>query len=352
MKAPALHFFLPQRREAGPRPEKFQAPHILFKRNLNISLDFRTLFLPLKKMNPKPLFSGTYSALVTPFLAGKLDLASFEHLLTTQQHLEGVIIGGTTGESPALDNGELEMLLKEALGQRMPSLKIIAGTGSNVTQHAVIKTQLADNLDVDAILVVAPYYNKPSQEGLFHHFSTIAQNTRKPIILYSVPSRCGVEIAVETVAKLHEKHLHIVGLKEATEQCSRVDALRAALGEHFFILSGNDSMTLPFMALGACGVISVASQLLPNEVQKLVQSMLHGAMAEARTLQQIMIPLFRDLFLESNPVPIKHLLARQKIITSYETRLPLVPLIPEHAQMLEKTWNSVSESLNFFSKAS
>ncbi|MDR0445175.1 MAG: 4-hydroxy-tetrahydrodipicolinate synthase [Puniceicoccales bacterium] len=301
-------------------------------------------------MDPKPLFSGTYSALVTPFLAEKLDLASFEHLLTTQQNLEGIVIGGTTGESPALDNGELEILTREALEQKKPSFKIIVGTGSNVTQHAVTKTQLADHLDVDAILVVAPYYNKPSQEGLFHHFSTIAQNTRKPIILYSVPSRCGIEIAVETVAKLHEKYPHIVGLKEATEQCARVDALRAALGENFSILGGNDSMTLPFMALGACGVISVASNLFPDEVQKIVQSMLRGAVAEARTLHQVMAPLFRDLFLESNPVPIKHLLARRKIITSHETRLPLVPLTPEHAQMLEATWARVSEGLNLSSK--
>jgi 4-hydroxy-tetrahydrodipicolinate synthase len=222
-----------------------------------------------------------------------------------------------------------------------------------VTQHAIIKTQLADHLDIDAVLVVTPYYNKPSQEGLFHHFSSIAQNTRKPMILYSVPSRCGIEIAVETVAKLYEKHSHIIGLKEATEQCSRIDALRSTLGENFSILCGNDGMTLPFMALGACGVISVASNLFPNEVQKIVQSMLHGHMTEARMLHQQMVLLFRDLFIESNPVPIKHLLARQEIITSNEMRLPLVTLSPEHAKILEDTWAHVAENLKvFFAKTS
>ncbi|MDR2419925.1 MAG: 4-hydroxy-tetrahydrodipicolinate synthase [Puniceicoccales bacterium] len=300
-------------------------------------------------MTTKATFSGTYTAIVTPFLGGHLDLASFERLFATQQKLDGIVIGGTTGESPTLNQNEFETLLREALRQRKnSSLKIIAGTGSNVTEHAIAKTCLADRLGADAMLVVAPYYNKPSPEGLFRHFSAIAQHTSKPIILYSVPSRCGIEIPVEIITRLREQHPHIIGLKEASEQCSRIDALKIALGDDFHILSGNDNMTLAFMALAACGVISVASNLCPDAVQNIVRAMLQNHTTEARTWHQDMLPLFRDLFIESNPVPIKHLLAQQKLITSPEVRLPLVTLTAEHARRLESTWQQVSQKLSTF----
>ncbi|MDR3143399.1 MAG: 4-hydroxy-tetrahydrodipicolinate synthase [Puniceicoccales bacterium] len=290
-------------------------------------------------MPESPDFSGTYTALVTPFLSGKLDLLSFGYLLSTQEGLEGVVIGGTTGESPTLSEGELEILIQEAQRQRKdPDLKIIAGTGSNASAQAIHRTKVAERLGVEAILLVAPYYNKPSQEGLFRHFSAIAAATRRPILLYSVPSRCGIEIAVETVARLREAHPHIVGIKEASEECARVDSLRAALGEDFSILSGNDVMTLPFMALGANGVISVASNLCPHPMQSLVRSMLRGDLARARIFHHALNPLLHHLFIESNPVPIKHLLARQRLIASGELRLPLVPLMPEHARALENTF--------------
>ncbi|MDR0728418.1 MAG: 4-hydroxy-tetrahydrodipicolinate synthase [Puniceicoccales bacterium] len=290
-------------------------------------------------MSQAPDFSGTYTALVTPFRSGKLDLGSFGQLLATQEELEGVVIGGTTGESPTLDEGEWETLIREAQRQRKnPKLRIIAGTGSNVTTQAIRRTELAERLGVEAILVVTPYYNKPSQEGLFRHFSAIAAVTRRPILLYSVPSRCGIEIAVETVARLREAHPHIVGIKEASEQCSRVDGLRAALGEDFSILSGNDALTLPFMALGANGVISVASNLCPHPIRSLVRSLLRGDIARARLLHQALSPLFHHLFIESNPAPIKQLLARQRLIASGELRLPLVALAPAHAQALENTF--------------
>jgi 4-hydroxy-tetrahydrodipicolinate synthase len=299
------------------------------------------------KMTTKATFSGTYTAIVTPFLDGHLDLTSFERLFATQQKLEGIVIGGTTGESPTLEHDEFETLLREALRQRKnPSLKIIAGTGSNVTEHAIAKTRLADRLGADAMLVVVPYYNKPSPEGLFRHFSAIAQHTSKPIILYSIPSRCGIEIPVETITRLREQHPHIIGLKEASEQCSRIDALKIALGDDFYIFSGNDNMTLAFMALGACGVISVASNLCPDALQSIVRAMLHRHVTEARVWHQNMFSLFQNLFIESNPVPIKHLLAQQKLIASPEVRLPLVTLTAEHARQLETTWQYVSQKLS------
>jgi 4-hydroxy-tetrahydrodipicolinate synthase len=305
-------------------------------------------------MTIKSTFSGTYTAVVTPFLDGHLDLASFERLFAAQQKLDGIVIGGTTGESPTLDHDEFEILLREALRQRKnPFFKIIAGTGSNVTEQAIAKTRLADRLGADAMLVVAPYYNKPSPEGLFHHFSAITQHTQKPIILYSIPSRCGIEIPIETITRLHEQHPHIIGLKEASEQCSRIDALKIALGDDFSILSGNDNMTLAFMALGACGVISVVSNLCPNEMRQIVQFMLQGHISEARVFHHNLSPLFRDLSIESNPVPIKYLLAQQKLITSSEVRLPLVTLTAEHTRQLESTWQQVSQKLSMsFTKAS
>ncbi|MDR2377289.1 MAG: 4-hydroxy-tetrahydrodipicolinate synthase [Puniceicoccales bacterium] len=296
-------------------------------------------------MSRPPDFSGTYTALVTPFRSGKLDLGSFGHLLATQEELEGVVIGGTTGESPTLDENEWETLIQEAQRQRKsPKLRIIAGTGSNVTAQAVRRTELAERLGVEAILVVAPYYNKPSQEGLFRHFSAIAAVTRRPILLYSVPSRCGIEIAIETIARLHEAHPHIVGIKEASEQCWRIDGLRAALGKDFSILSGNDALTLPFMALGAHGVISVASNLCPHPMRSLVRSLLRNDLARARLLHQALSPLFQHLFIESNPAPLKQLLARQRLIASGELRLPLVALTPAHARALENTFADFLET--------
>jgi len=284
------------------------------------------------------MFAGTHTALVTPFQNDRVDEAAFERLIEAQiaGGITGIVPVGTTGESPTLDHDEhmrvIELGVKFARGR----CKVIGGTGSNATSEAVSMTVAAEKLGCDGALLVAPYYNKPSQEGLFRHFKAIADATKLPIILYSIPGRCGVEIGVETVARLAKACPTIVAIKEAGGTVERVSALRAALPETFEILSGDDSLTLPFIAAGAVGVISVASNLIPQEVGDLVNAALTGESAKARALHERLYPLFKDLFIEPNPVPIKYALARNGQMQP-DVRLPLCEMGGAAAEKLEAT---------------
>jgi len=211
---------------------------------------------------------------------------------------------------------------------------VIAGTGSNSTAEAVELTRLSHEAGADAMLVVAPYYNKPSQEGLFRHFAAIAAATDRPIILYSIPGRCGIEIGVPVVARLRAKFSHVRWIKEAGGSVDRVDQLKQALGADITVLSGDDSLTLPFMAVGAEGVISVASNLFAKEVVQLTQFALAGDYAKARKLHQKLYPIFKTIFIEPNPVPIKAALARAKLIGSAEVRPPLCEMTAANEKIL------------------
>jgi 4-hydroxy-tetrahydrodipicolinate synthase len=212
------------------------------------------------------MFEGTYTALVTPFVQDQLDEEAFARLIEKQLAggVTGVVPVGTTGESPTLNNEEHHRVIELAVKTVAGRCKVIAGTGSNSTLEAVNLTIEAERLGADAALVVAPYYNKPTQAGLLAHFGAIASAVKIPIMLYSIPGRCGIEIGVETVATLAQRHSNIVALKESGGSVERVSQLRAALPGSFDILSGDDSLTLPFMSLGACGVVSVASNLVPG----------------------------------------------------------------------------------------
>ncbi len=284
------------------------------------------------------MFAGTFTALVTPFQNDQVDTAAFERLIEAQiaGGITGLVPVGTTGESPTLDHAEhlrvIELGVKFAKGR----CKVIGGTGSNSTREAVALTVEAEKLGCDAALLVAPYYNKPSQEGLFRHFAAIAEATKLPLILYSIPGRCGVEIGVETTVRLAKAFPHIVAIKEAGGSVERVSALRAAVPEPFEILSGDDSLTLPFISAGAVGVISVASNLIPREVGDLVGAALAGDFAEARRMHLHWYPLFKDLFIEPNPVPTKHALCLQGRMTS-DVRLPLCEMSPASITKLEAT---------------
>jgi 4-hydroxy-tetrahydrodipicolinate synthase len=281
---------------------------------------------------------GTYTALVTPFRDGKIDIEALSRLIEFQVRagVDGVVPVGTTGESATLDYDEhiavVEMTVQKVAGR----VKVMAGTGANSTQEAIELTRRAEAVGADASLQVTPYYNKPTQEGLFQHFKAVAQATRLPIILYNIPSRCGVEIAVETVRRLAEACPNIVGIKEAGGNPDRVSQLRAALGRRFVILSGDDSLTLPFMAVGAEGVISVASNVIPREVSRMVRAFLEGRVAEAQRLHARFYPLFKDLFLETNPIPVKAALAMMGMVAE-EYRLPLVPMAPANRERLAAT---------------
>ncbi|MGD0538572.1 MAG: 4-hydroxy-tetrahydrodipicolinate synthase [Verrucomicrobiota bacterium] len=284
------------------------------------------------------LFTGTYTAIVTPFKDGKIDEAALDRHLRAQIRggVDGVVPAGTTGESPTLDFDEhirlIELTVRFAAGR----IKVLAGTGANSTSEAIYLTKAAEEAGADGSLQVAPYYNRPSQEGLFQHFQAIAAATRLPLVLYSIPGRCGVEIATDTVARLACACPNVVGIKEAGGNADRVSQLRAACGQKFTILSGDDILTLAFLALGADGVISVASNLIPREVTRMVEAFRAGRSAAALKLHARYYPLFKDLFLETNPVPVKAALALLGVMDG-ELRLPLVPLSPPNHDKLVKT---------------
>ena len=271
------------------------------------------------------MFTGTYTAIVTPFKNGQLDEAALARLIKNQIRggVEGIVPVGTTGESPTVDNDEhirvIELSVKLAAGK----IKVLAGTGANSTSEAIVLTKAAEGVGADGSLQVAPYYNKPTPEGLYQHFKAIANNTKLPIVLYSIPGRCGVEISVPTVKRLAADCKNIVGIKEAGGNADRVSQLRAALGNKFEILSGDDSLTLPFMAVGAQGVISVASNVAPREVSTMVRAFAAGDVKKALAIHQKLYPLFKDLFIETNPVPVKAALAILGQMDE-EYRLPLV----------------------------
>jgi 4-hydroxy-tetrahydrodipicolinate synthase len=284
------------------------------------------------------MFTGTYTAIVTPFKNGQLDAPALERLIRLQVKagVDGIVPVGTTGESPTVDYEEhleiIALTVKFAAGR----VKVLAGTGGNSTSEAVYLTREAEKIGADGSLQVAPYYNKPTPEGLFQHFHEIAHATRLPILLYSIPGRCGVEIGVETVRRLARECKNIIGIKEAGGSCDRVSQLRAALGPKFVIMSGDDSLTLPFLAVGADGVISVASNVIPRQVAQMVAAFRRGQIRKAARLHAKFYPLFKDLFIETNPVPVKAALGMLGLITE-EYRLPLVPMSTVNRAKLRAT---------------
>jgi 4-hydroxy-tetrahydrodipicolinate synthase len=283
-------------------------------------------------------FRGVYTALVTPFRDDRVDEAAFTRLLEEQiaAGVDGVIPVGTTGESPTLSMDEHLRVIELTVQVVKRRIKVYAGTGSNSTSEAIYLTQQSEKLGVDGFLVVSPYYNKPSQAGLFAHYAALAQASPLPIITYSVPGRTGGEIGVETMASLAQKHPNIAAIKEAGGSIERFSQLRQMLPDHVAILSGDDSMTLPALAVGATGVISVASNLIPREVGALIRTFLQGHAKEAEQLHRKFYALFRDLFIEPNPVPVKAALSRQGWMTA-DVRLPLTEMQPQNQAKLEAT---------------
>ncbi len=288
------------------------------------------------------MFTGTYTAIVTPFKGGKIDEPALERLVQGQIRggVDGIVPVGTTGESPTVDYDEhiriIELSVKFARGR----IKVLAGTGGNSTSEALLLTERAQKAGADGSLQVAPYYNKPTQEGLFQHFREVARHTRLPLVLYSIPGRCGIEIGVDTVKRLAQECRNVVGIKEAGGNADRVSQLRASLGPRFEIMSGDDSLTLPFMAVGAQGVISVASNVIPRQVAQMVKAFAAGKATAALKIHQKYYPLFKDLFIETNPVPVKAALAMLGQIEE-EYRLPLVPMSAKNRAVLQATLKAV-----------
>ena len=284
------------------------------------------------------MFRGTFTALVTPFRNGDVDLAALDKLIETQvaAGISGLVAVGTTGESPTLTHEEKEEVIAQVVKVAAGRGKVLAGTGSNSTRDSIAMTKFAEKTGADGALLVAPYYNKPSQEGLFRHFKAIADATSLPIMLYNIPGRCAVDILPETVVRLTENCRNIVSIKEASGSVERVGELRRRLPDEFTILSGDDSLTLPFLSVGAAGVVSVATNLFPSEVCALVRACESGDLKSAGTLHRKLLPLFKDLFIEPNPVPVKTALGWRGAMSD-EVRLPLCEMSEPNQARLRKT---------------
>ena len=276
-------------------------------------------------------YQGLYTAIVTPFRDGKVDYDAFKALIEAQiaGGVDGIVPMGTTGESPTVSTEEHLDVIRVCIETVAGRCQVIAGTGANCTAEAIELTKAAAAMGADGTLQVCPYYNKPNQEGVYQHFKAIAEATDLPIMLYSIPGRSGIEIAVETVARLAADCPTIVAIKEAGGSVERVNQLVQALPAGFAILSGDDGLTVPFISCGAVGLVSVTSNIAPAEMKELVDTALSGDGKKALELQKKYYPLMKGLMsLDVNPVPAKAVLALRGQI-GWEIRLPLVPLAEE-----------------------
>ncbi len=294
------------------------------------------------------MFSGAMTALITPFRNGEVDVEALEGLVEFQigRGIHGLVPCGTTGEATTMSEAEDRLVIETVVrvaGGRVP---VVAGTGSNNTASAIKYTKMAEEAGADGSLQVAPYYNKPTQEGLYRHFAAIAESTDLPIILYNIPGRTSVTITAETTARLAELP-NIVGTKEATHSMDMTSDIRRLCGPEFSILSGDDPLTLPIMALGGTGVISVSANVAPGAVSDLVDALRSGDATEidrGRELHYELLPLFRALFLETNPIPVKTA-ASLLGLCSDEMRLPLAPMEETNLQILREAMDFTNHLL-------
>ncbi len=286
------------------------------------------------------MFSGSICALITPFRDGAVDESAFERFVDWQieQGTHGVVPCGTTGESPTLSHAEQMRVTEICISIAKGRVPVIAGTGSNSTAEAIALTEHAKEAGADAALVVTPYYNKPTQEGLYQHFKAINDAVDLPIIMYNIPGRCVIDMSVETMARL-AKLPNIVGVKDATAEVARATSQRLACGDDFCQLSGEDVTQIGFLAQGGVGCISVTANLAPKEMSDMHAAWRDGDVASAQSLNDRLTPLHTDLFCESNPGPVKYgasLLDR----CSPETRLPLCEISAQSKQKVEDAMRS------------
>ena len=289
------------------------------------------------------MFKGSNVAIVTPFKNNKLDEEAYLKLINF--HLEngtnGLVPAGTTGESPTLSHDEHEKVIELCIKEAKGKVPVIAGTGSNSTEEAVALTKHAEKMGADGALVVTPYYNKPTQEGLYQHYKQINDNTTLPIIIYNIPSRCVIDMTVDTMARLFELK-NIAGVKDATGDLNRLDETIKKLGNEFIQLTGEDGLALQFNKRGGVGVISVTANIAPklcSEMQKFSKSKSDNEIKEAERIDKILQPVHKSLFIESNPAPVKHA-AKLLGLCSDEIRLPLVKISKQTEEEVEKALKS------------
>ena len=283
-----------------------------------------------------PLFAGACTALVTPFINGKVNDSMLEILLQRQMDagIGTIVLCGTTGESPTLSTDEKLSIFRHAKQYCGNGCTIIAGTGSNSTQKAIELSRAAEESGVDGLLVVSPYYNKATPEGLYGHYRAIAAAVHIPVIIYNVPLRTGVDIPVSVYRRLSDIP-NIAGVKEASTDIMKTVRIRAQCPDDFTVWSGNDEMTVPIISLGGKGVISVTSNVVPEQVQAMTQKALRGDFNCAASMQRELLPLMEAMFCEVNPIPVKAALG----MLGYDCgscRMPLTPLLPEHEKMMKE----------------
>jgi 4-hydroxy-tetrahydrodipicolinate synthase len=282
------------------------------------------------------MFKGAITALVTPFKNGQVDEKALRELIEFQiaNGIDGLVPCGTTGESPTLTHDEHDRVIEITIDAAKKRVPVIAGTGSNSTAEALRLTRHAYEAGADGALIACPYYNKPTQEGIYQHFEAIAQNVPIPIVPYNIPGRTGVNMSPELIARL-ARIKNIVGVKEASGSLKQMNDVIDLCDPAFDVLSGDDGFTLPLMAIGGKGIISVASNIIPADMAALVDAVEVGNLAKARALHQKMSPLFDVLFIEVNPTPVKAALALMGKI-EYEYRLPLCKMVPANYDKLKK----------------
>jgi len=289
------------------------------------------------------MFKGSNVALVTPFKNNKLDEENYIKLINF--HLEngtnGLVPAGTTGESPTLSHEEHQKVIELCINESGGKIPVIAGTGSNSTDEAISLTKHAEKAGADGALVVTPYYNKPTQEGLYHHYKAINDNTSLPIIIYNIPSRCVIDMSVDTMARLFELK-NISGVKDATGDLNRLDETIKKLGPDFIQLTGEDGLAFEFNKRGGVGVISVTANIAPklcSDMQKYSKSKSDNELKEAERIDQILQPVHKSLFIESNPAPVKYA-AKLLGLCDDEIRLPLVKIKKETQEKVKKALSS------------
>jgi 4-hydroxy-tetrahydrodipicolinate synthase len=292
-------------------------------------------------------FEGTYTAIVTPFREdGAIDWEAFDALIEAQVAggASGVVPCGTTGESPALSHAEHAEVIKRSVDRARGRTQVVAGAGSNSTRETVDLVRAAEKAGADAVMVVVPYYNRPTQEGLFRHFVTVAEATKLPVVVYNIPGRTGSDLAAETLVRICEAAPNVVCTKEATGNVLRAQTLASKLGDRLSILSGDDALTLAMIAVGAKGVISVTSNILPAEVSRATKLALEGKHDEARRAHFALLPVHEVMFLEANPGPVKAAMAARAPFKMTEAvRGPL-------AKVTDATRRAVIAALDAYTK--
>ncbi len=280
------------------------------------------------------ILKGTITALVTPFKNGEVDYASLGNLVEHQitQGVEGLLACGCTGEPATLSESEKLKVISTVLEAADKRVPVIAGSGTNATQSTIDFTNKVCNLEVDAVLIITPYYNKPSPQGQLVHYSTVAEVSEKPVIIYNVPGRTGTNMGIDIIAELGE-HENIIGVKDAAGSLERVTQLRKLSSMAY--MSGDDHICLPQVLMGASGVVSVSSNVAPAFISQMIRFGLNGQLEKARAIHDMLYPLFKVLFIESNPAPVKKALQSLNIIASNELRLPLVAVHKQSADQID-----------------